>query len=235
MNATFSLVMVVLVWLMGFATAQSTPAIYVADPGRNFGPIPVGRVVPKYRFWFVSFGKVPFVPEGWTIKCYIPGGDDATYYYTSYGLRLRLNDPDVLPPEEATEVDVVVPGALRDNEKSGIFLDPDREQCVTPEGRPVSLDARLTRPRDTVYATTKGIQLGASLRDVIAAYGPLARIHLVGKRESEFDFKLHDLREVDPMNLYRVGYCMVTFTMRAGRVENISIDAYRGWKGCTRR
>lgn len=235
MKATLSLVMFVLVGLVGFATAQSATTIYVADPGKGFGPIPVGRVVPKHHLWFLSFGTTPFVPQGWTIRCAIPDGtDDATYYYTSYGLRLHVEDSDVLSPEESTAVDIIPSGPLRDSES--VFFNPDRERCLTPEGRPVSIDARLALPRDATYITTRGIQLGATLREVVATYAPLARIHRGGTTEITVDFdQLRDLREIDPKSLDRVEYCMVAFTMRAGHVENIRIDAYRGWKDCPQR
>jgi hypothetical protein len=132
------------------ATLGQTPLVYVANQQGIFGPLSVGD----------------FPPLGWTIKCLEPLFDINSYYYARWGLEVSTPTSDAM---------ATATGAL----KGHIFqisasLEETyfpQEKCMRQDGTLITTPVTVHRPAGVVFVSDRGVQLGASLENLIAAHG----------------------------------------------------------------
>jgi hypothetical protein len=130
--------------------------IYVADPGRGFGPL---RLTGG-------------VPAGWTIDCQL--GDRHMVYYARDGLWMEVAEPSSGGFRVRTIIDILAFANRLDTD----MLDPmiENGQCFTADYRPMIKSTPRPRVPDITYTTNRGIHFGATVNDVLAAHGTPARI-----------------------------------------------------------
>jgi hypothetical protein len=173
----------------GISSAFASP-IYVADPGRGFGPL---RLTAP-------------VPTGWTIDCQI--GDLHVAYYARDGLWMEVAEPSPGGLRVRTVLDILVFADRLNTDVIDSMIEDG--ECFTVDGRPMTKSTPRPRVPDITYMTNRGIPLGASVSDVLAAHGTPARIN--------YD-------RAHPGRVTGIDYCGLTFGFDdLGRVKMISVD-----------
>jgi hypothetical protein len=173
-------------------------AICVAVPGRSFGPL--------------SIGDPP--PPGWDVSCQGEHDEVASdYYYMRWGLLAH-----VARDKRWVELMGVGMGRIDGiSVQANDIVDPSMYDttgapgtghCITVRRTRVVAPFAFRRPSGVRYVTNRGVELGASISNVIGA-------HSVPARSRNFE----SAEQVQTLN-----YCGIAFTFeKGGRAVEIAI------------
>jgi hypothetical protein len=186
-----STITALLTGIAGGISPTSASPIYVADPGRGFGPLRLTAAVPA----------------GWTIDCQI--GDRHEAYYARDGLWMEVAEPSPGGLRVRTILDILVFADRLNTDVIDSMIEDG--ECFTADGRPMTKSTPLPRVPDITYMTNRGVRLGATVSDVLAAHGTPARIN-------HYD-------RAHPGRVTGIDYCGLTFGFDdLGRVKMITVE-----------